>query len=367
MELLKGDDLKKWTQKDNLLPVEKTLEYMAISAEALDYAHKNGVVHRDIKPANIMLLENGELRVADFGIARLQASSKTATGTVLGTPYYMSPEQISGKKVDGRADLFSLGVTLYELLTGERPWKGGEAVGTLFFQISSDPYPDPLLVRADLPKDILPVIDRALKKNPDDRYQTGAEMAAGIRAVLNKTAASGAGAAPAPVKAPAPKAAAPVKPVLQPAPATKPLPSAGDTVKQQAHPAVEKEPQVSRDIKAEPQRLTPAAAPQPPAAAQNQVTPNKIELEPPSATLSLSPQKAAQLKASAPALSPRSEPTEKDAIQRPAAEALGQPLTPLPQAQNQPAQPAIKQAPLVSGAPDFEKTLPLIYPDEETK
>ena len=143
MELLKGDDLKKWASKDNLLPVEKALEYMATSAEALDYAHKNGVIHRDIKPANIMLLEDGTLRVADFGIARIQASSKTATGTVLGTPYYMSPEQIAGKKVDGRADLFSLGVTMYELLTGERPWKGGEAVGTLFFQISSDPCPDP--------------------------------------------------------------------------------------------------------------------------------------------------------------------------------------------------------------------------------
>jgi serine/threonine-protein kinase len=280
----------------------------------------------------------------------------------------MSPEQISGKKVDGRADLFSLGVTLYELLTGERPWKGGEAVGTLFFQISSDPYPDPLLVRADLPKDILPVIDRALKKNPDERYQTGAEMATDIRAVLNKTAAPGAGAAPAPVKAPAPKSAAPVKPALQPAPAAKSLPSAADTVKQPAPSAVEKEPQAPRTIKAEPQRVTPAASPLPPAAAQNQGTPNKIELEPPSATLSLSPQKAAQLKPSAPALSPRaSEPTEKDAIQRPAAEALGQPLKPPLQAQNQPAQPAIKQAPLVSGTPDFEKTLPLIYPDEETK
>ena len=124
MELLKGNDLKKWCAKGSLLPVEKTLDYMATAAETLDYAHKNGVIHRDIKPANIMLLENGELRVADFGIARIQASSKTATGTVLGTPYYMSPEQIAGKKVDGRADLFSLGVTLYELLTGERPWKG---------------------------------------------------------------------------------------------------------------------------------------------------------------------------------------------------------------------------------------------------
>ncbi|MDT8287567.1 MAG: serine/threonine-protein kinase, partial [Elusimicrobiales bacterium] len=184
MELLKGDDLKKWASKDNLLPVDKVLEYIAHSADALSYAHKSGIVHRDIKPANIMLLEDGTIRVADFGIARITESSKTATGTVLGTPYYMSPEQIAGKKVDGRADLFSLGVTLYELLTGERPWKGGESIGTLLFQITSDPYPDPIEIRPDLPPDIVAVIDKALKKKPEERFQTGAEMAQALRDVL---------------------------------------------------------------------------------------------------------------------------------------------------------------------------------------
>ncbi|MEW6041669.1 MAG: serine/threonine-protein kinase, partial [Elusimicrobiota bacterium] len=186
MELLKGEDFKKWTVKDNLLPIDKVLEYIALSAEALDYAHKNGVVHRDIKPANIMLLEDGTLRVTDFGIARLQASSKTATGTVLGTPYYMSPEQIAGKKVDGRADIFSLGVTLYELLTGEKPWKGGESIGTLFFQITQEPYPDLLSIRGDLPKDLFQVIDKSLKKHPDERYQTAGEMARDLRDILAK-------------------------------------------------------------------------------------------------------------------------------------------------------------------------------------
>ncbi len=185
MELLKGDDLKKWAAKDALLPVEKVLEYIAKVADALDYAHKQGVIHRDIKPANIMLLEDGSVRVTDFGIARIQESSKTATGTVLGTPYYMSPEQIAGKKVDGRSDIFSLGVTLYELLTGERPWKGGESIGTLFFQIASDPYPDPLSIRPDMPEGIKTIIDRALKKNPDERYQKAGEMAADINALLS--------------------------------------------------------------------------------------------------------------------------------------------------------------------------------------
>ncbi|MEK7721271.1 MAG: serine/threonine-protein kinase, partial [Elusimicrobiota bacterium] len=210
MELLKGDDLKKWAAKDNLLPVEKTLEYIARSAEALDYAHKNGIVHRDIKPANIMLLDDGTIRVADFGIDRITESSKTATGTVLGTPYYMSPEQIAGKKVDGRADLFSLGVTLYELLTGERPWKGGESIGTLLFQITSDPYPDPLLIRTNLPPAIAPVIEKALKKKPEERFQTGGEMAEAIRAVMaGKTPQINSIPAPAPQPKPAAQAPAP--------------------------------------------------------------------------------------------------------------------------------------------------------------
>jgi serine/threonine protein kinase len=111
-------------EKANLLPVPLVVEYVAAIADALDYAHAHGVVHRDIKPANIMRLNDGTLRVTDFGIARIASTSKTATGTVLGTPSYMSPEQLSGKKIDGRSDLFSLGVMLYEMLTGEKPLKG---------------------------------------------------------------------------------------------------------------------------------------------------------------------------------------------------------------------------------------------------
>src|SRR5206468_4219235 len=121
--------------------LEKALDYMATVADALDYAHAQGIVHRDIKPANIMLLKDGTIRVADFGIARITGSSKTATGTVMGTPSYMSPEQVAGKKVDGRSDLFSLTVALYELLTGDKPFKG-EEIGTLVFAIANNPHPD---------------------------------------------------------------------------------------------------------------------------------------------------------------------------------------------------------------------------------
>ncbi|MFH1620043.1 MAG: protein kinase, partial [bacterium] len=283
MELLKGDDFKKWTSRENLLPLNKVVDNIASVADALGYAHKQGIIHRDIKPTNIMLLEDGAVRVTDFGIARITESSKTATGTVLGTPYYMSPEQISGKKVDGRADIFSLGVTLYELLTGERPWKGGDSVGTLFFQIASDPYPDPLAIRKDIPAGLVKVMDKALKKNPDERYQTAEEMAADLRTVAGELASAAHGkpgpapaAAAAPVKAAAPQhgpagqkpQAAAVLPAVknsvgQP-PAVKPVgvqPAAAPGPARQETPVKTPLPQNPAAVK--PVRVQPAAAPGP--------------------------------------------------------------------------------------------------------
>ena len=369
MELLKGDDLKKWASKDNLLPVDKVLDYMARTADALDYAHKNGVVHRDIKPANIMLLEDGTLRVTDFGIARITESSKTATGTVMGTPFYMSPEQISGKKVDGRADIFSLGVMTYEMLTGERPWKGGEAIGTLFFQISSDPWPDPVIYRPDLPREILPVIDKALKKNPEERYQNGAEMAADLRAVLEKrpliTAQSVPPAAqpaqsqasqPTPKPLQTPQPAAQPKPATAAQPALKPVPAA--QVKPAAAPRpAQPAPKPATAVVQPAAQIKPAAAPLPapkPAPAPTaapQATPSQpplgIELPPRAGlemTLKVSP-------APAPAAAPAAPPVKP-------------PDTP-PVAQPKPAaRPAPK--PRTEGA-DLENTFPLIYPEDEKK
>jgi CHASE2 domain-containing sensor protein/predicted Ser/Thr protein kinase len=184
MELLEGEDLKKYAEKANLLPVPLVVEYIATIADALDYAHARGVVHRDIKPANIMRLKDGTLRVTDFGIARIASSSKTATGTVLGTPSYMSPEQLSGKKIDGRSDLFSLGVMLYEMLAGEKPFEG-ESIATLLFRIASESHPDPRLKRPDrISGPLNTVIDKALTKDPDLRYQRGSEMARDLRAAL---------------------------------------------------------------------------------------------------------------------------------------------------------------------------------------
>ncbi|MBK8574855.1 MAG: CHASE2 domain-containing protein [Elusimicrobia bacterium] len=186
MELLDGEDLKKYVEKANLLPVTQLVEYVALIADALDYAHAHGVVHRDIKPANIMRLKDGTLRVTDFGIARIASTSKTATGTVLGTPSYMSPEQLSGKKIDGRSDLFSLGVMLYEMLAGEKPFEG-ESIATLLFLIANENHPDPRLKRPDrITGPLNAVINRALTKDPDRRYQRGSEMAKELREALQK-------------------------------------------------------------------------------------------------------------------------------------------------------------------------------------
>jgi serine/threonine-protein kinase len=156
-------------------------------ADALDYAHAQGVVHRDIKPANIMYNEASKsVKVTDFGIARITASSRTKTGMVLGTPSYMSPEQLAGKHVDGRSDLFSLGVTLFELLTGQQPF-GGDSLAALMYQIANNQHPDPASLRADLPACLLPILDRVLNKNPDQRYQTGAQFRQALQECVPST------------------------------------------------------------------------------------------------------------------------------------------------------------------------------------
>jgi serine/threonine-protein kinase len=183
MEVLDGVDLKDLCKKRNLLPVKRTVEIVTKVAEALDYAHSQNVVHRDIKPANIMVMPDGTVKVTDFGIARVTTSAKTQTGIVLGTPSYMSPEQLSGAKVDGRSDLFSLGIVLFEMLTGERPFQG-ESVATLMYVIANQPHPSPFDLRPDLPKPVGAVIDRALQKDATKRYQRGLEMAQDLRALM---------------------------------------------------------------------------------------------------------------------------------------------------------------------------------------
>jgi len=184
MEFLKGKDLVPYTKPDHLLPLPQAVSIVARVAEALDYAHKNQVVHRDIKPANVMYEpESDQVKVTDFGIARITDSSRTKTGMVLGTPSYMSPEQLAGKKIDGRSDLFSLGVTLYQLCSGKLPFQG-DSMAQLMFKIANEAQPDVREVNPEVPVGVAEVINKALVKDADQRYQTGAEMAHDLRAAL---------------------------------------------------------------------------------------------------------------------------------------------------------------------------------------
>ncbi len=182
MEFLKGKDLVAHTKPGALLPMPKALAIVARVAEALSYAHLQNVVHRDIKPANIMYdPQTDAVKVTDFGIARITDSSKTKTGMVLGTPSYMSPEQLAGKKIDGQSDLFSLGVTLYQLICGHLPFQG-DSMTQLMFKIANEPPLDILGVNPAVPECLVEIINKALAKNVAQRYQSGDEFAHAVRA-----------------------------------------------------------------------------------------------------------------------------------------------------------------------------------------
>ncbi|MDP3228078.1 MAG: serine/threonine-protein kinase [Acidovorax sp.] len=181
MEFLKGADLTHACRKEHLLPIPTVLSITARVADALDYAHAHNVVHRDIKPANIMFDGAADaVKVTDFGIARITDSSRTRTGLVLGTPSFMSPEQLAGKKVDGRSDLYSLGVTLFQLLTGTLPLRG-ESMTELMHKIASADAPDVRQLRPEVSPAVAKVVALALQKRPDARYQTGRQFAADLR------------------------------------------------------------------------------------------------------------------------------------------------------------------------------------------
>lgn len=192
MELIDGHDMRRYTRKEQLLPINRIMEMAAQIAEALDFAHRNGVVHRDIKPSNIMLDKSGrQVKVADFGIARIGSSGKTRTGTVLGTPPYMSPEQLSGRPLDGRSDVFSLGVVLFELVAGRRPFEG-DTVATLMSRIANDRHPDLMTLRGGVPACLRNIIDKTLEKDPNKRYpNAGALRLALLRCIENNYTGSG--------------------------------------------------------------------------------------------------------------------------------------------------------------------------------
>ena len=188
MEVLEGTTLKEWSRKPNLMPPENVLSILATVADALDYAHQQGVVHRDVKPANIMLTKEGVVKVMDFGIAKISSSSKTRSDMVLGTPIYMSPEQVAGKKVDGRSDIFSLGVVMFELLTGRPPFDA-DNVSALLFAIIHTPHPALTVLRPDLAPLVQEVLSGALHKDAVQRPRRANEFAQQLRVCLQGMAA----------------------------------------------------------------------------------------------------------------------------------------------------------------------------------
>ncbi len=181
MEFVGGQSLDKLLSRgDHKLPVETALQLTLELAEALDCAHGQGVVHRDLKPANILLTEDGHAKIADFGVAKLNLANHTLAGRALGTPAYMSPEQLNGEDVDGRSDLFSLGVLLYTVLTGYKPFQGNSALTVSFKVVNHDPIPATIL-DTELPQGLDYIIARAMAKDRAERYQTAMEMVRDIQ------------------------------------------------------------------------------------------------------------------------------------------------------------------------------------------
>ena len=177
MDYVPGRPLSEYTNEGEMLDCHTIYRLIGQAAQAIDYAHRQGIVHRDIKPGNILYNEDDErIKVSDFGIARVTDTTTTRTGTILGSPSYMAPEQLTGGKVDGRADIFSLGVTLYQLLTGELPFKG-ESIASLAYQITNKKHRSVRELRPELPLKIVKIINKSLQKDPMKRYASAQEMA----------------------------------------------------------------------------------------------------------------------------------------------------------------------------------------------
>lgn len=181
MEFLEGQELRDIMNKDGL-PVDQVLDITAQVAQGLAYAHQHEIVHRDVKPSNIMVASDGHIKITDFGIARMTSSAvRTQTGMVLGSPKYMSPEQVMGKDIDQRSDIFSLGVMLYEMLTGQAPFVGDNVNAIMYQTLNAIPE-SPSALNPIVPEMANFIVAKALCKTLDDRYQSAKELAADLRA-----------------------------------------------------------------------------------------------------------------------------------------------------------------------------------------
>ncbi len=198
MEMLPGADLEALLRSGEEIPLVEKLDVVAQVCRGLAYAHERGIVHRDIKPSNVRLLEDGTAKIMDFGIAKLGGTHLTKTGMMVGTVHYMSPEQVRGKPLDGRSDVFSAGVILYELVAGERPFRGEGATQVLYKIVNEEPPPLDLGALGGLGPRLQAVLVRALAKNPDERYPGAMALADDLSALLEeaqKAAPAGRGGA----------------------------------------------------------------------------------------------------------------------------------------------------------------------------
>jgi serine/threonine protein kinase len=182
MEFVKGRELRDYFEANERFALSEVQRIMGEMLGALAHAHANGVVHRDMKPANLIVLDDGTIKVADFGIARVEKSELTQAGTVMGTPSYMSPEQFMGQTVDGRSDIFSCGVILYQFLTGEKPFTGNTT--TIMYKVLREDPLAPSMLNVALPAAFDGVVRKAMAKNPDERYQTAQEFSDAIKAAV---------------------------------------------------------------------------------------------------------------------------------------------------------------------------------------
>jgi predicted Ser/Thr protein kinase len=190
MEYVEGKSLKELLKSGHMFTYSEVARVGAALASGLDYAHARGVIHRDIKPANILITNQGAIKITDFGVARLESSNLTAEGQFIGTPNYMSPEQVAGTQVDGRSDLFSLGVVVFELLTGTRPF-GGNSLTEVSYKIVHEAPPIPSHLRPALPPPFNPILLKMLEKDPSRRYQKGADVARALDALRRVLAGGG--------------------------------------------------------------------------------------------------------------------------------------------------------------------------------